>query len=171
LGRGKVILIMDARFVVKCDHLVGIPAQRYLLTTCPRCLGIGTYNAYSIGTDGRVVPATGVTKLVQQISKILTEQKRPSGYGFDYSVLTGTITPSTLTAVKSEVFRCLEYLKNVQAQEKLEGFLYLPTEEISTISTLDAFVSPSDPRQVFVNVSVFTVAGTTAEVNNISIRK
>jgi hypothetical protein len=162
---------MDARFVVKCDHAVGIPSQNFMLNTCPRCLGRGTYNAYTIGTDGKIVTVSGVSKLSQQIAKILTEQKRPSGYGFDYSVLSGTITPSTITAVKSEVMRCIQYLKGVQEQEKLEGFLYLTTEEISTVNTLDAFVSAADPRQVFVTVSVFTVAGSTAEVNNLPIRK
>lgn len=162
---------MDARFVVKCDHLIGIPTQNFLLTTCPRCLGRGTYNAYSIGTDGRVVMASGVTKLTQQIMKAITERRRPSGYGFDYSVLSGVITPSTITAVKSEVFRCLQYLKGVQQQEKLEGFLYSPTEEISHVTALDAYISPSDPREVFVTVSVVTTAGSTAEVTNLPIRK
>ena len=161
---------MDAQFVVKCDHVVGLPVQSFILSTCPRCLGRGTYNAYSIGNDGRIVTVVGVKKLVQQITKILTERKRPSGYGFDYSVLTGVITPGTLTAVKSEVFRCVQYLKDVQQREKLEGFLYLPTEEIGHIGALDAYVSSEDPRQVFVTVSVFTLAGTTAEVNNVSIR-
>lgn len=162
---------MDARFVVKCDHQTGIPSQNFMLNTCPRCLGVGTYNAYSIGNDGRIVTVSGVNKLAQQMAKIITEPKRSSGYGFDYSVLSGIITPSTVTAIKSEVFRCLQYLKGAQEQEKLEGFLYLPTEEISTVNTLDAFVSPDDPRKVFVTVSVFTVAGSTAEVNNLPIRK
>jgi hypothetical protein len=86
-------------------------------------------------------------------------------------VLSGVITASTITAVKSEVFRCLQYLKGVQAQEKLEGFTYLPTEEISHVTALDAYVSPTDPREVFVTVSVITVAGNTAEVTNLPIRK
>lgn len=162
---------MDARFVVKCDHVVGRPAVNYLLHTCPRCLGYGTFNAYSIGTDGKFVVVQGVEKLSQQIRKILTEQKRSSGYGFDYSVLSGVITPSSIIAIKSEVMRCIEYLKVSQQQEAREGFNYLPTEQISRVSTIDAYVNPADPRGVFVTAAVFTVSGDTADVLNLPIRK
>lgn len=159
---------MDAKFKVVCTHAVGIPVQQFLLTTCPRCLGKGFYNAYQFGIDGKMITVSGVNKLSQQIQKILTETKRPSGYGFDYSVLTGVISPNTLTAVKSEIVRCIEYLKASQQQEKREGFTYLPTEEISTdsraIAVLEAFVDQTNPRAVYINISVLTVAGATADV-------
>jgi len=159
---------MDAQFKVTCNHILGNPLQQFILLTCPRCLGKGFYNAYQFGTDGKIVTVSGVNKLIQQIQKILTETKRPSGYGFDYSVLSGVIAPNTITAVKSEIVRCIEYLKSSQQQEKKEGFIYLPTEEISTngqsITVLDAFVTETDPRAVTVNVSVLTVAGATAGV-------
>jgi hypothetical protein len=156
---------MDAKFRVTCDHKVGIPAQNFTLNTCPRCLGKGFYNAFSFGTDGKIVTVSGINKLSQQIQKILTEPKRPTGYGFDYSVLSGVIAPNTLTAVKSEVIRCIEYLKSLQTQEKSEGFIYLPTEEIDSISVIDAFVDPTDPRAIFINVSVVTKAGNTSDVS------
>jgi len=159
---------MDALFKVKCDHLIGIPPQQFTLTSCARCLGKGYYNGVQFGPDGRIITVTGVDKLSQQIVKILTEKKRPSGYGFDTNILSGVITPSTLTAVKSEVIRCIEYLKSLQQKEKSEGFIYLPTEEIATgfpITTIDAFINPSDPRGVFVNVSILTVSGLIAEVS------
>jgi len=159
---------MDAKFKVICNHVVGSPLQQFTLVTCPRCLGKGFYNSYSFGTDGKMLVVSGVNKLSQQIQKILTEAKRPSGYGFDYSVLTGVITPSTVTAVKSEILRCIEYLKASQQQEKKEGFMYLPTEEISTtaqsITVLDASVNELDPRSLLINLSVLTVAGTTTDV-------
>lgn len=162
---------MDARFAVKCDHVVGVPAQMFILTTCPRCLGTGVYNAYSIGPDGKIVTVMGADKLAQQITKILVESRRPSGYGFDYGLLTGVIDQSSVTAVKSEVFRCMQFLKTSQTQEKLEGFSYIPSEEIDTVSALEAFVDSADPRRINVSVAVITKAGTTATVTNIPIRK
>lgn len=161
---------MDAKFKVFCDHVVGDPPQQFVLQTCPRCLGAGFYEASSFDTDGHAVMLSGPLLLSQQIQKILTEEKRPTGYGFDYTVLKGTINQSTVTAVKSEVQRCLQYLSDSQQQEKLEGFVYLPTEEISTIEGVDAFVPDDDPRTVTVNASVTTVSGVRANAT-VPLRK
>jgi hypothetical protein len=150
---------MDAKFQVTCDHTLGFPLQTFTLGTCPRCLGMGFYEASYYGGDGNVVMLSGIQLLSQQISKILTEEKRPTGYGFDYTVLGGVINPGTVTAVKSEVLRCLQYLSDSQQQEKLEGFHYLPTEEIERVNSVDAFIADSDPRTVIVNASVTTVSG------------
>lgn len=156
---------MDALFQVKCDHTIGFPQQTFTLVSCPRCLGVGFYNALSYGNDGKVLEAKSGMLLTQAVQKILTENKRSTGYGFDYTVLTGTINPGTLTAVKSEVLRCLLYLSSSQQQEKLEGFQYLPTEEIAHVASMDAFINPTDPRSIIVNVNVITVSGTNVEVN------
>ena len=138
---------MDAQFKVICNHTAGNPVQQFILVDCPRCLGTGFYNA-------------GFPKLAQQIQKILTENKRSTGYGFDYSVMTDTINPGTLTAIKSEVARCMAYLQANQKQEQSEGFFYLPSEQITKLVSLDVQIDPSDPRGVFVNVSVQTLSNT-----------
>jgi hypothetical protein len=133
-------------------------------------LGTDEYHAYSIGHDGKIVVVAGSNKLAQQIAKILTEKKRTTGYGFDLSVLTGTLDQSSITAVKSEVFRCMQYLMSIQNQERLEGYAYIPSEEISSVSSLDAYIASDDPRKMYVSVAVVTKAGTTAAVSNIPIR-
>ena len=141
------------------------------MTSCPRCLSNGFYNASSYGHDGKVVIVVGPNLLVQQIQKILTEEKRPTGYGFDYTVLSGTINSATITAVKAEVLRCLQYLSDSQQQEKLEGHNYLPTEEIQSLGGVDAFVPDNEPRTVIVNASVVTVSGASVTANNVPLRK
>ena len=151
---------MDAQFKVICNHTAGNPVQQFILVDCPRCLGTGFYNALSWGTDGKVITVSGFPKLAQQIQKILTENKRSTGYGFDYSVMTDTINPGTLTAIKSEVARCMAYLQINQRQEQSEGFFYLPSEQIVKLISLDVQIDPSDPRGVFVNVSVQTLSNT-----------
>jgi hypothetical protein len=162
---------MDAKFKVICDHVVGNPSQNFTLLGCPRCLGNGFYNASSYGHDGKVVTVFGQYLLIQQIQKILTEEKRPTGYGFDYTVLTGTINAATLTAVKAEVLRCLQYLSDSQQQEKLEGHNYLPTEEIQSVGGVDAFIPDNEPRMVIVNASVTTISGASITATNIPLRK
>ena len=150
---------MDAKFNVVCNHIIGLPAQGFLLETCPRCMGAGYYNAISYGTTGKVVTVVGFDKLSQQINKILIEDKRPSGYGFDYTILSGTITPATQTAVQSEVMRCIVYLQNLQRIERSRGFKYLPSEELSNTVSVDAQINPDDPRGIIVTLGIQTVSG------------
>lgn len=157
---------MDAKFQVACNHIVGNPKQSFTLLACPRCLGSGFYNALSYGPDGKVVLVSGFNKLQQQIQKILTENKRPTGYGFDYSVLTSTINAATITAIKSEISRCLLYLQGSQQQEKSEGFFYLPTEEIDKLLFVDVQINPSDPRGVFVTAQIQTISGKPTDVTS-----
>ena len=156
---------MDAQFQVTCDHVVGNPPQNFVLQTCPRCLGFGFYHASSFGMDGKIITLSGSPLLSQQIQKILTEDKRPTGYGFDYTVLSGTINSGTITAVKSEVLRCLQYLATNQQTEKQAGYQYLPTEEIANVSGVDATQDANDPRQVNVSANVVTVSGVNLIVN------
>lgn len=155
---------MDLLNQVSCDHRVGNPVNNYVLTTCPRCLGKGVYGGVVFGNNGQLVLVQGSPMLAQQLQKILTENARPSGYGFDYSLLQGVIDPSKLSAIKSEIIRCISYLKYVQEQSKARGFVYAPSEELFGIKEISIGNSPTDPRAVNVSVVVSSVSGAQSNV-------
>jgi hypothetical protein len=136
----------------------------YTLASCPRCLGTGEYGGFSYGTDGKLFTLSGVAQLSQQIKKILTEKKRSTGYGFDFSLLSGVIDAARLTTIQSEVVRTLNYLKALQQAEKLRGFVYLPSEEIDDLDSVRAIQDTADPRTVFVTARVIARSGRTASI-------
>ena len=97
---------MDLLGTVTCDHIVGNPPIAYVLTTCPRCKGIGAYGGISFDNLGNLNVVTDGALLSQEITKILTENIRSSGYGFNYSVLSGVINPNTIQSVQNEIMWC-----------------------------------------------------------------
>jgi len=125
-------------------------------------MGLGFYGGINYDALGHANELEGVNLLSQQILKILRENRRPSGYGFDYNLLAGVIDPGRIAAIKSEIVRTLSYLKFVQQSEKARGFHYLPTEELSNISNLVIQNDPTDPRAIIVSVSAISVSGTQA---------
>jgi len=155
---------MDLLGKTSCNHIVGIPPVAYILDTCPRCLRMEEYGGVAYDTGGKVQTITGVSQIGQQIRKILTENIRSSGYGFDYSLLRGVIDSPTISVIKNEVVRCITYLYNLQQQSKKEGFNYRPDEEISSIQSVDAYQSTTEPRTVVVALIVLTVSGAQASV-------
>jgi len=155
---------MDILNTVNCDHVVGSPAVSYKLEDCPRCHGQGTYGSFGLSKSGSLEFVSGIDQLVQQIKKILTEKRRQSGYGFDYSVLKGVIDSSKLLAVKNEVIRCLTYYKNLQQTNKQNGFYYNPDEEIYSVDAPTIIQDSTDLRKVAVSVNVYAVSGTSATV-------
>ena len=142
-----------------CNHVVGNPAISYTLANCPRCLGKGVYGDVSFDNAGRLNILNNVLQLNQQIEKTLTENKRPSGYGFDYTLLSGTIDSGKTLAIKREVTRVINYLINVQQNEKASGFYYRTTEEIFSLDSVDVYQDPSEPRQVIIITNITTVSG------------
>ena len=57
---------MDLLGKIICDHIVGNPSQAFLLQTCPRCLGTGTYGDISYDSSGRLNTINNVQQLNQQ---------------------------------------------------------------------------------------------------------
>lgn len=151
---------MDFRNAVTCDHKLGVPTTGYTLTSCPRCLGRGYYGGVVIDERGQLNLVAGSTLLAQQLQKILSENARESGYGFNYDLLTGVIDPARLSAIRSELVRCISYLRFVQQQEKSQGFIYQPSEELSGIKEVSVANSPTDPRAITVACTVVSVSGT-----------
>ena len=145
--------------IVPCDHRIGSPLVVYTLQSCPRCQATGFYGGINYDSMGHANELTGVNLLAQQIQKILLENRRPSGYGFDYNLLAGVIDAGRIDAIKNEVIRALSYLKFVQQSEKARGFQYLPSEELFSIANLVIQNNPADPRSVSVSVDAISVSG------------
>jgi hypothetical protein len=122
-------------------------------------LGNGYYGGVAYTTGGKLVTVSAGSMLAQQIKKILTENKRPSGYGFDYTMIGNVVTPSTIPMIRSEVIRCISYLRFVQQNNKQNGFFYNPNEELDSIGTLNIQPASIDPRQVIVTVTVYATSG------------
>lgn len=162
---------MTVKGKVTCDHIVGIPSVAYALSTCPRCLGKGYYGGISFNSHGKVSEIEKVEVIKQKVEKILTEKKRPTGYGLDYDLLTQINPYSDIYLVKYEIARCLNYLISLQINEKKYGVVYNPSEEIASILNIDTVTDPVDPRVLNVYVSVVSVSGTVVDTTvNLNLR-
>jgi hypothetical protein len=151
---------MDIQNTVVCDHIVGNPPVGYKLSNCPRCGGAGNYGGPNFSLSGQIVTISGGDQLAQQIKKILSERMRDTGYGFDYNLLKGVISQSTILAVKNEILRCLNYLYTIQQREKSNGFYYNSNEELSNGNyVVNVQQLTSEPRELLVDVVVRSVSG------------
>ena len=156
---------MDIKGKVVCDHRVGYPLISYLLDTCPRCRSTGYYGSPVFSLDGKYSTITGSNQLSQQIEKILVENRRSTGYGFDYSLLSGVITNGSISAIKAEIIRCLQYLYNTQRSEKSRGFYYNSNEELSSSPPqVDVTQIANEPRSLRADVTVKSVSGNKSSV-------
>lgn len=155
---------MDIINTVVCNHIVGNPPVAYIQEYCPRCQGKGYYGCITFSPQGGINFCSGVTQLVQQIKKIFTERRRTTGYGLDYTLLSGVIDDTKLIAIQNEIIRCLSYYKKIQQQDKLNNFYYNPDEEISSIDTPTLIQDSTDPRKVTISVNVYSVSGVSANV-------
>ena len=151
---------MDLLAQTVCDHIVGDSGTPYTSSNCPRCFGTNGYGGLAFTSDGKLSSLTASSQLSQQIKKILVEKMRPSGYGFNTSLLSGVIDVSKLDALQAEVYRCLLYLQTAQQQEVRAGHIYAGTEQIGSVGTVSVLQSPTSPTAVQVFATVVTVAGT-----------
>ena len=150
---------MDLLAQILCNHKIGDPEVQYLLSSCPRCFGTGTYGGLAFTPDGKLSTIDTSSQLSQQIKKILIEKMRPSGYGFNTSLLSGVIDVSKLGAIQAEVYRCLSYLQQSQLNEIKAGHIYAGSEQIDSIGVVTIFQVPNQPTTVQVSATVITVAG------------
>lgn len=151
---------MDFNCQTICNHRVGDPEVQYTSSNCPRCLGSNTYGGLSFEASGKLSTLFFSDQLAQQIKKILTEGRRPTGYGFDYSLLSGVIDNSKLSAIYAEVARCILYLQSLQQQEIKAGHVYAGNEQIKALGSLTVEQSTTRPQEVEVYVTVQTMVGT-----------
>ena len=150
---------MDLNSQTSCNHILGNPEIQYTSSTCPRCFGTNTYGGLSFTPDGKLSTLNSSSQLSQQVKKILTEKMRPSGYGFNTSLLSGVIDRSKLDAIQAEVYRCLLYLQDAQRQEIRAGHVYGGSEQISSIGNVSVTQSKTSPTTVQVFATLVTVSG------------
>ena len=150
---------MDTAGRVICDHYVGVAAINYVLEDCPRCLGKGEYGGFSPSDKGDIPMIAGPDYLAQSLKKVLLENKRPSGYGFDFDVLRGIGDKESLQAIKREVKRCILYLKNAQQANKKRGVIYSTNEEIYDVRDISVNFDPAEPRRLDITLNVIAVSG------------
>lgn len=146
-----------------CDHIAGDPSVSYVLKTCPKCLGKGTYGDISFDTSGKLYTVTGINQLKQQLKKILIENTRNTGYGFNYNLVSLNTNDSQLLSINRELNRCLTYFNNLQIKNQREGFYYGNTELLDSIESIDVF-RDTDPRTVNALVYCKTVSGRNVEI-------
>jgi hypothetical protein len=151
---------------VKCDHRVGDPLVGFSSVQCPRCRGKNVYHAFSISPSGLVETLSGFDSLALQLKKIMSESRRPSGYGFDYRTLLNSLQTDPISSISNEIYRVLRYFMDLQQQSKSEGYVYLPTEELSVVNSVQV-TRQSDPRAFLVVISVTTKSGQSGSVSQL----
>lgn len=119
-------------------------------------------NDLKINPDGTVKTVTDTTKLRQDILKIITtalgSNKFHPWYGCTVSDnIIGKDLPDNLMIleIQTSIAESLEKLKKLQTQQVTSQKVSL-AELISSIGGVIAFRSPDDPRQVKIQVTVFT---------------
>jgi len=162
---------MDFLGTQTCDHIVGVPAVKYILNTCPRCLGNGYYGSPGFDSHGKVALLNKGNQLNQAITKILKENMRPTGYGFNYNTLSGNIDPTTISSIKAEIVRCVNYLIQVQINAQGNGVQYDPKEQLSGINYLDVQQNTLEPRSVVVTLIVINALNQTTSPVVITLQR
>ena len=147
---------MDFNGVITCDHLVGNPSVKYVLQTCPRCLSTGSYGGISTEETGDISTVSNSHYLEQAVKKILVSEMNSRGYGFNYSLLTPVIDPSTVISIKREIVRCTSFLRNEQQKDIKRGVIYSPEEEIERIENIGVSQDTGEPRRIRVRFNVVT---------------
>lgn len=147
---------MDFQAEIICDHIAGNPAQKFVLSTCPRCRGKGWHGGITFSQLGRIKKVTGIDQLKQQLRKLLIERVRDTGYGTDYTILTGVRDESKEKAIKSECIRVLQYFANKQQVAEQNGVIFSPVERLVDVS--DVIVTPdtAEPRRYTVAITAIT---------------
>jgi len=150
---------MDVKGKIECNHIVGDPPVRYIISSCPRCRGRGWYGGISFNNEGQISLISGFDQVSQQIEKIILENIRNTGYGLSKDILLGVADRDKIPNIKREVIRSLTYLKNNQVNARKSGFYYDGTEELRAIENIELIQSKEDPRQLDIYVSVITMSG------------
>jgi len=161
---------MDILVRIQCDHRAGEPVVGYSLAGCPKCLGSGYVGEIQFDGSGNIKTIYNQDSLVQQVLKILKENKRSTGYGFDYSLMKSVIDSTTVLAVYREIIRCISYLSTIQQDEKARGVRLSANEEIKSIVFVNVTQDASNPRQLNVVIALRTVGSQLPEISTTLVR-
>ncbi len=145
---------MDFKGTIVCNHFVGNPAVKYVLSTCPRCLGKESYGGISTEETGDIASVKEEDYLEQSVKKILVSEMNSRGYGFNYNLLSDVIDPSAINVIKREVIRCITFLKDAQQRDIRRGVIYSPSEEIQGIENIGVSQDITEPRRITVKFNL-----------------
>lgn len=151
-----------------CNHAYasGSTIQTFDLSTCPYCLSKGTVFDPIFMEDGTLRIIEGSDKLKQDVEKILIEEFRSSGYGFQFATLKGaTLTQATITRLESATVSALKFLYNAQVDAEERGVFVSPDEKIDQIGDLSVSEREGEPRRYDVSVSLVTASAKDIELN------
>jgi len=149
---------------VNCDHIAGDPPVKYTVSGCPKCLGKGVYGDIEFNLEGKVKTISGISQLKQQLKKIIIENTRETGYGFNYSAITFSSGDAQLINIKKELNRCLEYLSFLQVTARGDGFFYSNTELLDSVERIEV-IRDADVRKVNATIYCKTVSGRDIIIN------
>jgi phage baseplate assembly protein W len=154
-------------FEIPCD-CVDSPRDLLVLPVCQICNGTEKKVDWSFGTDNELMVVTGISKLQQDILKImltwLGSNELYTDYGSDIDKSIGQKNLGTHTQLKiqSDVINALNYLKNQQQQLQEKYGNLDPEEAIDSIQSV--IVEPVSNTAYVVLVTFTTVASATSSV-------
>lgn len=154
---------MDFLGEIICDHIAGDPPEKFTLNGCPKCLGKGVIGDIQFNELGHISMVSGVDYLKQSIKKIIVEQMRNSGYGFNYNILINS-KDLLFNSLKRELLRTINYLINLQNENIKNGYNYLPVEKLNFVDKIDV-QKTLDPRQLNITLYCRTVSGAQFSLN------
>lgn len=161
---------MDILVRIPCDHMAGEPLVGYTIGSCPKCFGTGYIGEVKFDGSGNLESIYNQNSLEQQVLKILKENKRSTGYGFDYSLLKNVIDSTTTIAVYREIIRCISYLSTLQQEEKARGYRISSNEEIKSIIFVTVTQDTTEPRQLNIVIALRTVSNQLPEIRTTLLR-
>ena len=116
--------------------------------------------------DGALQTIEGSEKLRQDVEKILIEDLRSTGYGFQFATLKGaTLTQATITRLEQATISALKFLYNAQMDAEERGVFVSPDEKIDQIGDLRVLEREGEPRRYDVSVSIVTASAKDIELN------
>ena len=150
--------MIDFKAKTNCDHIVS--NQRYVMQTCPRCMGHGFYYDISFDKQGQLNIVNKREKLSQEIIKIFTENKRVTGYGFRLAALIGSLGSEFQKArVKDEVNQAVMYLYSLQQNAIGKNKIFDPSEKIYGINKVEVIQNDVDPRIWHIIIDILLESG------------
>ena len=154
---------MDALLEQSCDHVVS--GVLYSLTTCPRCLGEGSYKDIKYGVTGLVITVAGADKLKQDILKTLATSATPfhPEYGAQLKTRIGQLfDPDVAKAVvKADLIQAVHSFMSIQ-----EGAPnLLPSENVKQVLNARTWILSTEPRRVYGSIVVETESAVPVTLN------
>lgn len=152
--------MFDSALKQTCDHYVGL--NKYLLDSCPRCLGRGIYYDLNFNAKGLIDTVDKGNKLNQEIEKILVTRLGSNKFHLEYGSLLmkasslGVDSVFRETVLKQSITSALRQLRSYQQSEVSRGKFFTPEELLSQIRKVEVRTDRNDPRRIDIVVEVLT---------------